>query len=89
MDLVEVVYALAKPFPADERFGLTSQLRRVAISILSSIAEGWGRSGGREFKHFLKIARDSLIEVETQLIAAHRFGYLPEAALNEILRNRD
>ena len=85
MDLVELVYEITKPFPSDERFGLTAQLRRAAVSIPSNIAEGWGRNGRKEFRNFLKIARGSLTEVETQLIVAWRLGYLPEATLNDLL----
>ena len=85
MDLVELVYGITKPFPVDERFGLTAQLRRAVISIPSNIAEGWGRNGRKEFRNFLKIARGSLTEVETQLIVACRLGYLPEPALNDLL----
>ncbi|MGI9175154.1 MAG: four helix bundle protein [Rhodothermales bacterium] len=85
MDLVESVYALTKPFPADERFGLTAQLRRAAISIPSNVAEGWGRGSRKEFMHFIKIARGSLAEVETQLIIAHRLGYLEEEPLQRTL----
>ena len=85
MDLVELVYTLTKPFPADERFGLTAQLRRAAISIPPNVAEGWGRGPRKEFMHFLKIARGSLAEVETQLIVAHRLGYLEEESLRSAL----
>ena len=85
MDLVELVYALTKPFPSDERFGLTAQLRRAAISIPSNIAEGWGRGTRKDYVHFLRIARSSLLEVETQIIAAHRLGYIAEEALSHAL----
>ncbi len=74
MELAEMVYRLSSTFPADERFGLTSQICRAAISVPSNIAEGAGRSGSAEFLHHLSIARGSLMEVETQLALAARLG---------------
>ncbi len=67
MELTVAVYRLTKAFPREESFGLTSQLRRSAISIPSNIAEGHGRMNPREFKHFLLIARGSNSELQTQL----------------------
>jgi four helix bundle protein len=75
MALAKEVYRLSKAFPREERFGLTSQVRRAALSVPSNIAEGHARQG-KEFAHFLSIARGSLAEVETQLLFAVEIGYL-------------
>ncbi|MEM6287767.1 MAG: four helix bundle protein [Bacteroidota bacterium] len=74
--LAEVVYDETKTFPGDERFGLTSQLRRASVSVASNIAEGWGRGSRKEYLRFLHIARGSLFEVATQVEIAHRVGLL-------------
>ena len=78
MELVKVVYALSKTFPADERYALTDQLRRAVVSIPSNIAEGNGRAGNKDYAHFLSIARGSLYETLTQLQIAHDLGYIGE-----------
>ncbi|NKF22234.1 four helix bundle protein [Solimonas sp. C16B3] len=86
LDLVAAVYRATASFPADERFGLTSQLRRAAVSVPSNIAEGMARSGRAELLHFLHIARGSLAEIETQIQIARRLDLLGEdEALDEQL----
>ena len=75
MDLTEEVYKLTRTFPKEEIYGLTSQIRRAAVSIPSNIAEGASRAGSREFLQFLHIARGSSSELETQLILAERIGF--------------
>jgi len=67
---------LTQPFPKEELFGLTSQMRRAAASIPSNIAEGAARTGNREFAQFLNVARGSLSELETQLLIAIDLGYI-------------
>ena len=76
MSLAGDVYNLSVNFPKEEIYGLTSQVRRSAVSIPSNIAEGRDRSGKREFLQFLSIARGSAAELETQLLLASHIGYL-------------
>lgn len=75
IQLVKEVYRLTANFPDAERFGLTAQMRRAAISVPSNIAEGAARNGKAEFLHFLGIARGSLSELDTQLVIARELGY--------------
>jgi len=74
IELVTVIYRETRRFPDDERFGLTTQLRRSAVSIPSNIAEGQGRCSTGEFRQFLGYARGSLLELETQ-ISIQNLGY--------------
>ncbi len=74
MDPVEAVYRLPASFPSDERFGLTAQIRRAAVSIPCNIAEGSARRSRAELVQFLHIARASLSEIETQIQLAQRLG---------------
>ncbi|MGO8796082.1 MAG: four helix bundle protein [Candidatus Sulfotelmatobacter sp.] len=76
MELVIQVYARTREFPKDELYGLTSQMRRSAVSIPSNIAEGKGRSTDRDRSLFFCHARGSLLELETQILIAERLGYL-------------
>lgn len=78
MLLVEQVYRLTATFPADERFGLTSQLRRASVSIPSNIGEGRRRKGQRVFLHHLDIALGSQGEIDVQLEIARRLGFLKD-----------
>ena len=78
IELVDEVYRGTQSFPTDERYGLTSQLRRAAVSVPSNIAEGKGHNSDKELVVFLHHARGSVFEVETQLVLAARLGYLSE-----------
>ena len=86
MLLAEDIYALTKEFPSEERFGLSSQIKRAVVSIPSNIAEGAGRKGDKEFIQFLYIAMGSLSELETQLILSDRLQFVNsiEIYLNQI-----
>jgi four helix bundle protein len=85
MELGKRVYELTRRFPPDERYGLTSQIRRAALSVSSNIAEGHARQG-REFANFLSIARGSLAETESQLLFAVTIGYLKHEDIADVRR---
>lgn len=76
VDLAMKIYNVSASFPSDERFGLTSQIRRAAVSISSNISEGAGRNSKGEFRQFLGIANGSSYELQTQLIIAERLGFI-------------
>ena len=76
MHLVRQINEMTSRFPPEERFGLTSQMRRAAVSIPSNIAEGAARETRREFAHFVSTARGSLSELETQALIAAGLGYI-------------
>lgn len=86
MDLAQAVYELTLALPDAEKFGLTAQLRRAAVSVPSNIAEGEGRGSDGEFVHFLRIAHGSLQEIETQLILAVRFSFVSRAKAVGVMR---
>jgi four helix bundle protein len=76
VELVGEIYQLSASFPHTEQYGLTSQLRRAAVSVPSNIAEGPARTSKKEVLHFLSVARGSLSEIDTQLTIAKRLGLL-------------
>lgn len=76
--LVTEIYSLTRTFPADEKFGLTSQLNRAAVSVPSNIAEGWGRETSKNFLQFLRNSRGSIMEIQTQLIIAKNLKFVDE-----------
>ena len=85
MELAEVVWRLSARFPGEERFGMTSQLRRAATSVPANIAEGAERHETREFLQFLGIASGSLAETEPFLLLAERLGLLPSNRVKDTL----
>ena len=89
MTLAEECYRATKGFPKEEMFGLTSQIRRAAVSIPANIAEGQGRYFTKEFLKHLSIARGSLMELETHLIISERIGLLDSKHLAPLLNLTD
>ena len=85
--LVTDIYTITKTFPQDERFGITSQLNRAAVSIPTNIAEGWGRETSKNYLQFLRISRGSIMEVQTLLIITKNLNYISEEKF-DILRNK-
>ena len=85
IDLAAEVYRVTSSFPAEEKFGLTSQSRRAAVSISSNIAEGAGRSSSKEFKYFLGIANGSSFELQTQLFISSKLGLINSDELEKLL----
>ena len=90
MDLVEDIYSMAKQFPKNEVYGLTSQIKRAVVSVSSNIAEGAGRKGSKEFVQYLYISMGSLAEVETQILLAQRLKFVTDVdhILEKIVNTR-
>jgi four helix bundle protein len=86
--LAKAIYTASSRLPAREQFGLTSQMRRAAVSIPSNIAEGYGRQATGEYRRHLSYARGSALELETHLLICRELGYLDEtdtdSALSEV-----
>ena len=82
--LAKAVFELTARFPPEEKYGLTAQLRRSAVSVPSNIAEGWGRQSDGAFANALKITRGSLNEIETQLVLAEDFGYVDASQVDPL-----
>ena len=89
MELVVFIYDLSKKFPKEEIYGLTSQLRRAAVSVPSNISEGAAGRSTEQFKNFLSIAIGSLNEISTQLEIAFRVGYLDKPTCDRAQRMVD
>jgi four helix bundle protein len=84
IDFADLIYNKTRTFPSDERFGLTNQLRRAAVSIPSNIAEGSSRSSKSDFARFVEIATGSVFEVVSQAFIARRQNFLSEDQFREI-----
>jgi four helix bundle protein len=89
MDLAVAAYRVTAPFPSDERYGLTSQIRRSAASIPANIAEGYGRESAGAYAQQLKVAQGSLKEYETHIELAHRIGLITADALTPHAKSAD
>jgi four helix bundle protein len=88
IEMVVLVYQLISDFPKDELYALSSQIKRSAVSIPSNIAEGYGRQSTQSYIQFIKIARGSLCELETQLIVAKRLKFIKNETLYSELMNQ-
>ena len=86
MDLAVEIYSVTRYFPKSEEFGLTSQMRRAAVSIPSNIAEGYGRGSRKELQHFLEFSSGSASELETQLLICQRVELLPAEVANDLCK---
>jgi four helix bundle protein len=89
MDLAVAAYRLTGSFPVDERYGLTSQIRRSCASIPANIAEGYGRESAGAYAQQLKVAQGSLKEFETHVELAHRIGLVDESSLSTVLKSSE
>ena len=89
MDLVANVYKITQTLPKEELYGLTSQIRRAAVSIPSNIAEGAGRISRKDFSLFLNIARGSSFELETQLTISFKLDYLKQTDFDVLTSELD
>ena len=84
IDFVVSLYKATDTFPKEEKFGLTSQLRRAAVSIAANIAEGAARTSDKEFTYFLSNSQGSASEVETEMIISHRLRYLSDGTFQAL-----
>jgi len=85
LELVTKIYKVTALFPDEEKFGLVSQMRRAAVSIPSNIAEGAGRSSGKQFAYFLDVAQGSIAELETQILISRNLRFLSSSQVEPLL----
>ena len=88
-EIVVDIYKITRIFPREEIYGLTSQMRRAAVSIPSNVAEGFNRYHNKEYKQFLYIALGSCAELETQSEVAFELGFIQESSRNELIEKID
>jgi four helix bundle protein len=89
LDFVVAIYKITEDFPKEEKFGLTSQLRRAAVSIVANISEGAGRRSAKEFRQFLSHSQGSASEVDCELVIALRLGYLKKEGYENLSTDLD
>lgn len=89
VDFVVLIYKATELFPKEEKFGLTSQIRRAAVSVPANIAEGAARTSIKEFMQFVSIAQGSASELDTEILIAHRLGYFTEAQHTRLRQDLD
>jgi four helix bundle protein len=85
--MVRRIYESTRTFPSEEQYGLTQQLRRAVVSVPSNIAEGYGRGSRKDYVRFLRTARGSLYEVQTQLLLAQDLGYLNQKQIDGLMKD--
>lgn len=86
MDLAEACWKLTRAFPPEERYGMTSQIRRASSSIPANLAEGWARRSTKEFQQFIRVAQGSLRELETHLMLCTRVDLTPNQQTAPLLQ---
>ena len=89
MDFVLAIYRVTNQFPKEEKFGLTSQLRRAAVSVAANIAEGAAKTPTKDFRRYLSNSQGSTSEIETELLIALRLNYLDEADFRLLSKDLD
>ena len=89
VDFVVDIYKVTETFPKEEKFGLTSQLRRAAVSIVANISEGAARRSSKEFRQFLSHSQGSASEVDTELVISFRLNYIASADFNRLSDDLD
>lgn len=84
LEFVTTIYNLTESFPVDERYGLISQMRRAAVSVVSNISEGAARRSSKERKRFYEVARSSLVEIDTQLEISMKLNFLKKGDIKQV-----